>query len=323
MGGYDGKIRIYINRGEDVDPMFRGYCHLQVNGIDFLCDTVSVPFIVDWNNDGKKDVICGQYDGRICLLLNQGTDDDPLFVEILMIQDGAGDLSVGKWSSPACVDWNRDGRKDLIVGDGYGKIVYFENKGTDEAPLFDGSAYVSYPSGDPLDVYISARPCVVDWDNDGVMDILCGSSRQGPGGIKHGHIHYFHSLGPLSVNCNEISANAGGTRWFTLRAGKENAARNYLVLATLSGTQPGIKLPGELIVLPINWDGFTSQAFSRINSRNFIHFMGILDKSGEAIAELHIPPLPVEAVGLHMHFAYTLNNPFDFASNPVELGVVD
>jgi hypothetical protein len=323
MGGSDGKIRVYLNRGADGDPLFTGYHHLQVDGVDFLCDTVSVPWIVDWNCDGRKDVICGQYDGRICLLLNQGTDEDPLFMEILMLQDGLEDLCVGKWSSPACVDWNRDGRKDLIVGDGYGKIVYFENKGADEAPLFDGSVYLSDQSGEPLDVYISARPCVTDWDNDGVMDILCGSARMGGGGIKHGYIHYFHALGPLAVNCNEISASAGGSRWFTLRAGKENAARDYLILATLSGTDPGTKLPGELVVLPINWDGFTSLAYSRVNTRNFAHFMGNLDQSGETIAELRLPPLPVEAVGLHLHFAYMLDNPFDLASNPVELGIVD
>lgn len=39
-----------------------------------------VPTTADWNNDGAKDVITGQYtQGYIRLYLNQGTDLNPLF----------------------------------------------------------------------------------------------------------------------------------------------------------------------------------------------------------------------------------------------------
>ncbi len=46
---------------------------LEVNG-------TAVPFAVDWNNDGRKDLLVGQFtNGNIWLFLNQGTDINPVF----------------------------------------------------------------------------------------------------------------------------------------------------------------------------------------------------------------------------------------------------
>jgi hypothetical protein len=42
--------------------------------------TMSAPSVVDWNNDGKKDLLVGQFDqGRVWLYLNRGTDASPVF----------------------------------------------------------------------------------------------------------------------------------------------------------------------------------------------------------------------------------------------------
>jgi hypothetical protein len=37
---------------------------------------------------------------------------------------------------------------------------------------------------------------------------------------------------------------------------------------------------------------------------------------------LTVGPLPPVAVGITMHFAYALNGPWDFASNPVGVEIV-
>ncbi len=48
-----------------------------------------VPRACDWNNDGKKDLIVGQFgEGAIRLYLNQGTDAAPVFREPSLLQDG-------------------------------------------------------------------------------------------------------------------------------------------------------------------------------------------------------------------------------------------
>lgn len=41
-----------------------------------------VPWVTDWNEDGKKDLIVGQfYSGRIQLFLNTGTDNAPSLMD--------------------------------------------------------------------------------------------------------------------------------------------------------------------------------------------------------------------------------------------------
>ncbi len=48
-----------------------------------------VPRACDWNNDGKKDLLVGQFaSGAIRLYLNEGTDAAPVFGESSLLQAG-------------------------------------------------------------------------------------------------------------------------------------------------------------------------------------------------------------------------------------------
>lgn len=48
-----------------------------------------VPDVVDWNNDGKKDLVVGQFkEGAIRLYLNEGTDSKPVFGEFSLLAAG-------------------------------------------------------------------------------------------------------------------------------------------------------------------------------------------------------------------------------------------
>ena len=47
----------------------------------------SAPEVVDWNNDGKKDLIIGQFsEGKIRVYMNGGTDSAPVFAEFSYLQ---------------------------------------------------------------------------------------------------------------------------------------------------------------------------------------------------------------------------------------------
>lgn len=66
------------------------------NGASMLqVQSDSTPTVVDWNNDGRKDLIVGQYtSGKINLFLNQGTDANPVFNGGSFIQSGGVDITM-------------------------------------------------------------------------------------------------------------------------------------------------------------------------------------------------------------------------------------
>jgi hypothetical protein len=85
----------------------------------------------------------------------------------------------GYWANllaPAVFDWDKDGRSDLILGEGTfsaNSVWFLKNEGSDTAPRFkaDDRQPIAYGNGrDQL------RPVVVDWDNDGTADLLVADS---------------------------------------------------------------------------------------------------------------------------------------------------
>ena len=54
---------------------------------------MSAPSVVDWNGDGAKDLLVGQFThGKIWLYLNQGTDRAPVLKFISFLQAGGRDI---------------------------------------------------------------------------------------------------------------------------------------------------------------------------------------------------------------------------------------
>jgi hypothetical protein len=205
-----------------------------------------------------------------------------------------------------------DGMKDLLSGEAEGRIFYFENKGTDEDPFFDGYQILEGAAGQ-IDIGKASKITMADWDGDGFMDILCGCSI--------GYVYFLHALGPLSLSENWFSAASGGAIDFSLDAKAANGNRNYLTLGSVTGTTPGTPLPGGQVTLPLNWDPFTNLVMQLANSPVFQNFMGKLDASGEAAATMTVPPLDPATVGMVMYYAYCLNAPFNYVSNPAAIEI--
>lgn len=127
----------------------------------------------------------------------------------------------------------------------------------------------------------------------------------------------------LAADVHTLSSRTGGTVTFMLDAGADNAKRDYILLGSMSGTDPGTLLPGGAAVLPINWDFFTNVVVMAINTSMFSNFLGQLDASGVATALFDTQgPLPTGFVGTVMHFAFALNPPWDFASDPAAVEIV-
>ncbi|MFH2001213.1 MAG: hypothetical protein ABIK28_16140 [Planctomycetota bacterium] len=118
----------------------------------------------------------------------------------------------------------------------------------------------------------------------------------------------------------------GGSITFELNQTPDDADRNYLLLAGMSGTDPGFQLPGNEI-LPLNWDLFTDIEMMLLNTGYFSTFLGTLDATGSASATMNtMGPLPAGSSGYSMYFAYVLSRkpPYVgwYASDAVEVVIV-
>ena len=152
----------------------------------------SYPTVVDWDNDGKHDLLVGDSSGYVNLYVNTNNNTNPVFDNGARIQLGGADLLVGERATPDVTDWNEDGKKDLLVGDLDGKIYIYINTGTDNAPVFE-SAETLMVGGSVFDSDFGtgiggrAAPRIYDWDDDSKKDLLVGA--------VDGYVYYLRNEG--------------------------------------------------------------------------------------------------------------------------------
>ena len=127
--------------------------------------------VVDWNNDGLKDIVIGHSKVEFLLYYNTGEKGAPRFGRPVIVMPEEG--SFPSRPSPCLVDWDGDGKKDLLVGGGNGEIYFFPNMGTDDKPRFVTGQSLK-AAGEVIKKGSRARLDVVDWNNDGKLDLLVG-----------------------------------------------------------------------------------------------------------------------------------------------------
>lgn len=147
---------------------------------------------MDLNGDGYNDILSGSYSrmsqpmaGLFQVLWGQpdgsfkqaaelkGTDDEPLIIPV----ESESMITETICTRPMATDWDRDGDLDLVVGNFAGSFYVFTGEGngrflpepkqimTDSGPLkIDGAHSDPFP---------------VDWDQDGDVDLVSGSSNGG------------------------------------------------------------------------------------------------------------------------------------------------
>jgi WD40 repeat protein len=187
VGYGDGTIRVFLNVGTANEPSFTGDSYVKVGTEDINTMDVgsrATPSLLDWNNDGMMDIVSGALDGGIHVYYNCGCGGPipPHFytspTDGIFVQANGRDLLVSSArSSPAIVDADGDGKKDILTGNTDGQILFYNNVGTDSLPIFAGYTMVQ-SNGQPIDLpgNVRSRPAICHWtgEKDGYWDLLVG-----------------------------------------------------------------------------------------------------------------------------------------------------
>ena len=178
VGDSHGNVVIYMNTADNTDPVLDNGTIIFNIGHDR-----ATPVVSDWNDDGKKDLIIGNMEGNIIIYLNKGTDSLPTFDTPFLLQLDGKIFNAGTRSAPRIYDWNKDGLKDLLVGEMQGYVYYLKNIGTRNSPLFRKAEKLLLRNGDFMRYpdptgNSRSRLYVTDWNDDGLNDIVL-SGRDG------------------------------------------------------------------------------------------------------------------------------------------------
>ena len=186
-----GYLRVYFNSGTKTEPKFAvgelsDIFLSRINPDDPTLQGVTRSYVrqgqrihlCDIAHSGKKDLVIGNYLGEIMIIPNAGSGAKPDFrqpssiasVIIPTMKD-----SLKKWGNvfaPEEWDWNRDGKDDLLVGEGSysaNSIHLLLNQGSGSTPVFDENNRSVLAYGKGLE---QLTPCVVDYNGDGFPDLL-------------------------------------------------------------------------------------------------------------------------------------------------------
>ncbi len=129
------------------------------------------PQMVDWDEDGDKDLIVGESNGYIHYFKNFGTAANPDLRDQGHVQAGGSDIHVSSLAIPVIHDWDEDGRKDLVLGNNDPNIRLYLNVGTNAAPVFN--SYSLIPTTPEIS-QIKNAPDIGDLNGDGLKDLAFG-----------------------------------------------------------------------------------------------------------------------------------------------------
>jgi len=204
VGDEDGRVAWVENTGQRQAgvPVFLPPQYFQQEARDVKFGALVTPVSVDWDTDGDEDLICGNTAGHIAFIENLDGANPPKWNRPQLLEAGGRTLRLqagpngsiqgpceAKWgyTTLSVADWDHDGRRDLVVNSIWGKVIWFRNIGTRSNPrLAPGRPVTVQWQGDPpklawnwwnpqaneLATQWRTTPCVVDWDQDGLNDLV-------------------------------------------------------------------------------------------------------------------------------------------------------
>jgi len=200
-GEEDGRIAFYRNSGPgDGMPRFEKPVYLQQVASDLKFGALATPYSVDWDGDGDEDLISGNSAGFLSFIENLSGGETPKWNKPALLKADGKTIHIvagengsiqgpaeAKWgyTVPVVVDWDGDGRKDILVNSIWGEVLWYRNKGslTDlEGPFKMKVAWEGEtpkpawnwwtPEKNTFVTQWRTVPFAIDWNHDGLQDLV-------------------------------------------------------------------------------------------------------------------------------------------------------
>ncbi|MBR1995239.1 MAG: VCBS repeat-containing protein [Alistipes sp.] len=150
-----------------------------------------VPVVSDFDGDGHADLLVGDEDGRVAWLRHTGKIEGgmPQFESPYYLRQQAELVKFGALATPCTVDWDGDGKEDIVAGNSAGEIALIRNISGGKRPTW-GEPELFKVEGKPLRIQAGYNGSiqgpaeekwgytvlsVADWDGDGKQDIIINS----------------------------------------------------------------------------------------------------------------------------------------------------
>jgi hypothetical protein len=187
-GDFVDRIAFFRNIGTRATPRFAAETPLTVDGRPFRMELCMIqPRAIRWHADGRPSLMVGEEDGRVAFLENRAPRGQaPDLAPPRRFQQVDPYVKAGVLARPVAVDWNADGRLDLVVGDASGYFHFFENTATTANPVFEDRGFLKAGGkvirrmaglngsvqGPAEEKWGYPNLSVADWDLDGKLDLV-------------------------------------------------------------------------------------------------------------------------------------------------------
>ncbi|MBX2907566.1 MAG: T9SS type A sorting domain-containing protein [Taibaiella sp.] len=143
----------------------------------------AAPGIGDIDDDGFSDLVLGHSDGTLSYYKNMAGSEtvqpDWQLNQLVLKDEGGNDINVGGAAAPLIYDLDKDGKKDLIIGNLYGYLQYYRNVSTaaGSIKLKLITTKVGKAKADPLqNIGCYSAPFIGKLDASGTDYLLLGSN---------------------------------------------------------------------------------------------------------------------------------------------------